>query len=604
MHTFDGAQGADLALLIRRLKQRLCTPERYLLCVGSSATLGSGEGAAAELRAYAETIFGETFDETSVIRDTRLTPREIFADPKYTDWPEPSELAAALEVAIGMSQAAAAHHLAICLFKSPTDPNLLSLWKGEPSSISWRLLLGRVLLEHLAVQRVLHVIAEHPGPASLSAISAGLGTIKALTAWRTEHRLQLTELIVSLVAWARAGSERSPQPVYGVRLQLWIREMSRMVAKLPRWTAEGRRTEIDLLHANDLDLLELRNVLPIVNCNRCGTAAHLAKQSPRGGGVWAPLAELYEGFFDGGSSRMRLIYHESVSRKAGTSGRGGVIAGFLDADSIEFTPGDHGEKHKPGSQCPAWFYDPTDDKGEFDRTCPACGHAHGLLLFGLRAARLTATLANTLYASEQNEEEPKAKPRFLMFSDSVQDAAQRAAVAEIRNSAAVLRKSLFRAVAASPKRSLTLEEAITSVPESLRTEFGNEDFVATFIARDQTWRESYQKLLATNRLPSGDRFLDHVKLRLGWEYFSDLTYRSHTSQTLEAAGLAIAEVSPGLISSVAAKLPRQLANALSGGFEIDEIMAGRFLHGLLQRRGRPSLCRGGNGCIGHCSGRP
>jgi DEAD/DEAH box helicase domain-containing protein len=592
MHTFDGAQGADLALLIRRLKHRLGTPDKHLTCVGSSATLGSGEEAATELRAYANTIFGEAFDESSVIRETRLTPREIFRDPEYTDWPEPSELAAALEAATEMSQAGAAQHLAICLFPSSTDPDVLSLREGDPSSILWRLLLGRVLLEHLAVQRVLRVIAEHPGPASLSAIATGLGAVKALTAWSQEDRMRLAELIVSLVAWARAGSEGSLQPVYGVRIQLWVREMSRMVAKLPRWTAEGRRTEIELLHAHDLDLHELRNILPIVNCNRCGTAAHLAKQSPRGMSVWAPLPELYEEFFEGGSSRMRLIYHESVSRKAGTSGRGGVIAGLVDAESIEFTPGDHGENLEPGSKCPAWLYDPTDDQGEFDRTCPACGHAHGLLLFGLRAARLTAALANTLYASEQNEVEPQAKPRFLMFSDSVQDAAQRAAVAEIRNSAAVIRKSLFQAIAASPSRSLTLEEAITSVPEAFRQKLGNETFVATFIARNQTWRDPYQKLLMTNRVPSDDRFLDHVKLRLGWEYFSDLTYRSHTSQTLEAAGLAIAEVSPKLIRAVAATLPRQLANALSGGFEIDEISARRFLHGLLQQMRR-------RGAVGH-----
>ena len=33
LHTFDGAQGTDLACLIRRLKERLKTPERpFMLC--------------------------------------------------------------------------------------------------------------------------------------------------------------------------------------------------------------------------------------------------------------------------------------------------------------------------------------------------------------------------------------------------------------------------------------------------------------------------------------------------------------------------------------------------------------------------------------------
>lgn len=37
LHTFDGAQGTDLACLIRRLKDRLGTPEGALCCVGTSA---------------------------------------------------------------------------------------------------------------------------------------------------------------------------------------------------------------------------------------------------------------------------------------------------------------------------------------------------------------------------------------------------------------------------------------------------------------------------------------------------------------------------------------------------------------------------------------
>ena len=43
LHTFDGAQGSDLACLIRRLKARLAIASNHLCCVGTSATLGSEE---------------------------------------------------------------------------------------------------------------------------------------------------------------------------------------------------------------------------------------------------------------------------------------------------------------------------------------------------------------------------------------------------------------------------------------------------------------------------------------------------------------------------------------------------------------------------------
>ena len=51
LHTFDGAQGTDLACLIRRLRVRLGASRDTLICAGTSATLGE-EADEAELLAY------------------------------------------------------------------------------------------------------------------------------------------------------------------------------------------------------------------------------------------------------------------------------------------------------------------------------------------------------------------------------------------------------------------------------------------------------------------------------------------------------------------------------------------------------------------------
>lgn len=69
LHTFDGAQGTDLACLIRRLKSRLRTPPGALACVGTSATLGT-EGND-RLLVYASAVFGESIDEAAVIGECR-----------------------------------------------------------------------------------------------------------------------------------------------------------------------------------------------------------------------------------------------------------------------------------------------------------------------------------------------------------------------------------------------------------------------------------------------------------------------------------------------------------------------------------------------------
>ena len=62
IHTFDGAQGTDLACLVRRLKRRLQVDDASLCCVGTSATIGDASGRSArKLTDFAQQIFDEDF---------------------------------------------------------------------------------------------------------------------------------------------------------------------------------------------------------------------------------------------------------------------------------------------------------------------------------------------------------------------------------------------------------------------------------------------------------------------------------------------------------------------------------------------------------------
>jgi len=76
LHTFDGAQGSDLACLVRRLKARLAIEPGYLCCVGTSATLGTKEEQE-DLLEYATAVFGEPFTKDAVIEESRLGPGEF-----------------------------------------------------------------------------------------------------------------------------------------------------------------------------------------------------------------------------------------------------------------------------------------------------------------------------------------------------------------------------------------------------------------------------------------------------------------------------------------------------------------------------------------------
>lgn len=71
IHTYSGKRGADVAALIRRLKQHTRTA-RQLRCIGTSATVESGglESADQTIAAFASNLFGETFSPEDVITET------------------------------------------------------------------------------------------------------------------------------------------------------------------------------------------------------------------------------------------------------------------------------------------------------------------------------------------------------------------------------------------------------------------------------------------------------------------------------------------------------------------------------------------------------
>ena len=71
LHTYRGRQGADVAMLVRRLRQRLKADN--LLCIGTSATMsstGTAEDQKRTVSTVASKLFGTTIEETDVIDET------------------------------------------------------------------------------------------------------------------------------------------------------------------------------------------------------------------------------------------------------------------------------------------------------------------------------------------------------------------------------------------------------------------------------------------------------------------------------------------------------------------------------------------------------
>lgn len=90
LHTYRGRQGADVAMLVRRVRERLENPERPIRCIGTSATMSSEDDEAlrqAKVAEVASTLFATPIAASSVVTETlkrstdpKLVPARISKD--------------------------------------------------------------------------------------------------------------------------------------------------------------------------------------------------------------------------------------------------------------------------------------------------------------------------------------------------------------------------------------------------------------------------------------------------------------------------------------------------------------------------------------------
>ncbi|NLO77665.1 MAG: DEAD/DEAH box helicase, partial [Methanomicrobiales archaeon] len=93
-HTYNGAKGIEMAMLLRRLKDRVVESRKGVLqCIATSATIGGGKEDFPAVAAFARNIFGEPFNEQGVVTAERknLIHADCWGKPNpwcYPAWQE------------------------------------------------------------------------------------------------------------------------------------------------------------------------------------------------------------------------------------------------------------------------------------------------------------------------------------------------------------------------------------------------------------------------------------------------------------------------------------------------------------------------------------
>ncbi|MCK5665221.1 MAG: DEAD/DEAH box helicase, partial [Thiotrichaceae bacterium] len=550
LHTFDGAQGTDLACLIRRLKAKLGTPRDHLVCVGTSATLGSkgedGEsGKEGEpLRLFAQRIFQEKFDRQSIIGESRQSVSEFLnAIPiTYTFLPV-DELEKKLEPLNydSVSEYLKAQYALFFPGQSEADVN----------NPKWCCVLGEQLKQHLLFYNLLQLLVNQP--VELESIINEIAKVLPVGEAQSQSEAIFNSLC-ALIALSRLQDSNNPErilPLVNLRMQLWVRELRRMVAPLrgdsplkgdsnDEYESDNTNNHlVNLSFADDHKNEQQKIYLPVVQCNTCHSTAWLAVKPKEQQHIQNDLRSIYNAFFQNSPDSVILFpinhddefssrgYKKTICTSCGhlQTGNKSCIACGEEYLQEVFIPDTIKEKTIKGA--PRLVSEPY---------CPVCDSYNSLIIFGARATNLSSIAIQHDFASVYNNDK-----KMITFSDSVQDAAHRAGFFSARTWQNNIRMAMAQAL---PESTIPLQEFYQYFPDFWQDKELNPSaldsftFISEFIAPNMQWFRDYVYLIEKEQLPPESNLIESIIRRLHWEVLAEFGFRSRIGRSLEQVGIA------------------------------------------------------------------
>lgn len=562
LHTFDGAQGTDLACLLRRLKARLSTASGYLCCIGTSATMGAKDSAES-IREYASTVFGELFEDDAVITEDRLSPSEFFFGHEMLDFTIPNEeeisrLTACIEADEQTEYLAAAA-------RSWFDETFAA---DDIISDSARLAMGERLMVHSFTQSLLEYM--DGSYIQSSHICEALNTRYPQIA-ELKNAPAALDALVALISHARIGTVGKLRPFLTVQIQIWMRELRRFLAKVSA-------DDITYALASDLNDQQIKQYLPVVNCRDCGETGWVTLVNERGNLKMTDLNTFYNLYFKQDKKVMMLFPHRHDDLPYQMS------PARICPNCLQFHLGD-GAKQQCSScgtdTIPIVF--PTNigtsgSKNNKHYVCPFCGSSHGLAIIGLRSATVISASVSQMFASKFNDDK-----KTLAFSDNVQDAAHRAGFFNSRTWKFGLR-SAIQCFALEEGEGLSLSEFSSKFIKYWHRRLSDEEFVSLFIAPNMTWMRAFEKMKTESKLGTdgeAKKLLTDIGYRLRYEIMLEYGLTSRIGRTLEKSGCSAIGFDRKTVAQVAATVKERVVNELGALHKTEDIAFERMVIGFL-----------------------
>jgi len=590
-HTYDGAQGTDVAMLLRRLGLTLKShwpeelddhpllqeadrqrPLGLVTPVATSATLGSKGDPDAMLQ-FAETVFGEAFDTSAVITETRLAADMWCGSGTASQHYSLDEIAAHLPTFASQirqvqdSAPAAAEYDGRLnqvpgLFQAVAD----MLFHEVPNDLAQALRrhpLTTAILEHALEAISVDELAEKIFGRQ---IRLGDATLK--------DAADYLSAVLALFSHVRATGGRSELTV---ETHLWIREMSRVDAAVDptprfRWSDDGVDQSEDTF-------------FPAVYCRHCGRNGWAVVLAPTGTDLELDDSKIRTARL-AKNGRFRALISAANEADMLEYGKDGAseVQGLhwlhtVNRTLSKQTPDEDDPDLSRGLIMPVLMHDgPEADDQSTSDTCPSCLNKEGIAFIGSAVATmLSVTISNLFGAESLDAGEKKA----LVFTDSVQDAAHRAGFVQSRSHTMLLRTALRRALDSGPA---TLAELVDTVISTANTPEERFQLIAPEFVDRELFKPFWDPQAdAQARL----RARRAAKKRLLFDAALEFGLQSRTGRTLELTGSVAVETDAGSTARITSLARRALEQAQQQAaletFAPSDRQLAQWVRGVLER---------------------
>lgn len=559
LHTYDGAQGTDVANLIRRLKLKLNLPKGTLCPIGTSATIGNGPDSKSRLCEYASDVFGERFDEANVIDEHRIPVSEYITDG-ITNLPDTKLIKSCV---FGVNDTVESYMKRLC-----------KVWLKN-SAIS-QIDAGNYLRNMGIVKSLLEILSK--GMLSLEDIQKKLidqdVNYRRLYLQDGEKVCMIVlENLLALIAYAKRPlhDTRKLIPMLYLQVQLWQRELSgilRYFQKEPEFTWRH-----SLRNTDD------RIALPMYFCRECGASGWLSRRLATDDSYCSDVSTINKAFMDREKEVVLLNVeskkHEAVDEYVNENAvnvthyvniKDMREASVSDSDTLRVRVCSKTTSTRGGNQ-------------RFASYCPEC-NSESICEIGGRTSTLSSVAISQVLSSDFDHAEEKDR-KILVFTNSVQDAAHHAGFYEARTFRFLFRQSMQQYINSLDKP-VNVAELQKGFKEYWKTKLSEDDYYNRFLPADLA---CHIDLRCNYREGSGymQTFKDEFDLRVDWEIVSEFGLTSQLGRTLEKTGSSATFFKSEEIHKVYDLMKDFLAENQLQYVAEDEQTFCHFVYGILQR---------------------